>query len=958
MHPKQLTPWLILSGLGLTTFLAVGQQGAPSGRRVDDAALKNAGQSGDEWLSYGRTPGETRYSPLNQINAANVSRLGLAWSYEVGTGGGNQEATPLLWNGNLYSITNWSVVFAVDARTGKERWRWDPEVNRPAVGPRICCGVVNRGLALYHGLIIAPVIDGRLEALDAESGKVVWEARVAFPQENYTVTMAPRIAKGKVIIGVSGSEYPVRGFFSAFDADTGRLAWKFYTVPGDPSKPFENPALKKAAETWDGEWWKLGGGATVWDGMAYDPEADLIYVGTGNGGPWPEPLRHSKGKDNLFVASILAVRPETGELKWYFQPVPGDSWDYDSVQQLLLADVTIKGQPRKVLMQANKDGFYYVIDRVTGQFISGQPFARVTWARGLNEATGRPIVNPEAHYGAEAITIAPSAGGAHNWSPMSFNPATGLVYIPSNLSSTQALALDTKFEYHADRKNTGINRAAAPAGGGQVAGTDAASKTPPSPPAIGPEPVEGQRGVLLAWDPVTQKERWRVNGGGPIGGGTVTTAGNLVFQVVPDGRIMAYSADKGEKLLEIQTGLRGGMGPPVTYMLDGKQYISFMGGTGQILNTTAGVTAANATAPVLPKLLTFVLDGKAPMPADKPTVTTLLGTGVKGYSDTQVNNPYGMAIGPDGALYFCDLDNQRIRRLDLVSKQVTTVAGNGQRGYQGDGGPAVNASLSAPHELTFDTKGDLYFAERDNHVVRKVDMKTGIISTVAGTGTAGYSGDGGPGAQSQLRQPHCVLFDRDGSLLICDLGNLRVRRLHLDTGVIETYAGTGEAKMPVEGAAVRGTALNGPRTLALASNGDLFVALREGNAIYRIDRASETLHKIAGTGENGFIGDGGPALAAKFGGSASGNAARVAGPKGLALSPSGELFVADTESHAIRRIELKSGIISTVLGTGEIGDGPEPDPLHAKLNRPHAVLFANGVLYVADSEAHRIRVLR
>ena len=339
-------------------------------------------------------------------------------------------------------------------------------------------------------------------------------------------------------------------------------------------------------------------------------------------------------------------------------------------------------------------------------------------------------------------------------------------------------------------------------------------------------------------------------------------------------------------------------------------------------------------------------------------VTTLVGTGTPGFSETDVHNPYGMALGPDGAIYFCDLDNQRIRRLDLVSKQVTTVAGNGQRGYQGDGGPAVNASLSAPHELTFDTKGDLYFAERDNHVVRKVDMKTGIISTVAGTGTAGYSGDGGPGAQSQLRQPHCVLFDRDGSLLICDLGNLRVRRLHLDTGVIETYAGTGEAKMPVEGAAVRGTALNGPRTLALASNGDLFVALREGNAIYRIDRASETLHKIAGTGENGFSGDGGPALAAKFGGSASGNAARVAGPKGLALSPSGELFVADTESHAIRRIELKSGIISTVLGTGEMGDGPEPDPLHAKLNRPHAVLFANGVLYVADSEAHRIRVLR
>jgi quinohemoprotein ethanol dehydrogenase len=936
----------MLAGLGLTGFLAVGQQP----RRVDDAVLKNAGQNGDEWLSYGRTQGETRYSPLNQINTANVSRLGLDWSYDVGLGGGGQEATPLVWNGAIYGITNWSIVFAVDARTGKERWRWDPEVNREKVGPKICCGVVNRGLAFYNGMIIAPVVDGRLEALDAQTGKVVWEARVAYPQDSYSITMAPRIAKGKVIVGVSGAEYPVRGFFSAFDANTGHFAWKFYTVPGDPSKPFENPALKKAAETWDGQWWKLGGGATVWDGMAYDPEADLLYVGTGNGGPWPEPLRQSKGKDNLYVASILAVRPETGELKWYFQPVPGDSWDFDSVQQLLLADITIKGQPRKVLMQANKDGFYYVLDRVTGQFISGQPFARVTWAKGLNEATGRPIVNEEAHYGNDAISISPSAGGGHNWSPMSFNPATGLVYIPSNPNSSQTIAMDPKFEYHPDRKNLGINRAAAPAGG---------AKTPPTLPGIGPEPVEGQRGVLMAWDPVTQKERWRVAGGGSIGGGTVTTAGNLVFQVVPDGRLMAYSADKGEKLLEVQTGLRGGMGPPVTYMLDGKQYVSFMGGTGVITTQLPGGANANAAGrPALPKLLTFVIDGKTPMPSDNPTVSTVLGTGVKGYSDTQVNNPYGMTMGPDGALYFCDVDNQRIRRLDLTTKQVTTIAGDGQRGYKGDGGPAVAASLSAPHELAFDSKGDLYFAERDNHVIRKVDMKSGIISTVAGTGVAGFSGDGGPAKQAHLRQPHCVLFDRDGTLLICDLGNHRIRRLHPDTGIIETWSGTGEAKGPAEGAPVKGTPLNGPRTLAMASNGDLYVALREGNAIYRIDHASETLHKIAGTGENGFGGDGGPALAAKFGGAATGAAARLAGPKGLALGPNDELYVADTESHAIRRIDLKTGIITTVLGTGEMGDGPESDPLKCKLNRPHAVLFANGVLYVADSEANRIRMLR
>src|SRR5882672_4870068 len=357
MRTRKVTVlFLSLTGLVLATWILAGQRT----RRIDDAALKNAGKTGEEWLTYGLTPGETRYSPLKQIDASNVSRLGLAWPYDIGPGGGNQEGTPLFWNGTIFGITNWSVVFAVDARTGKEKWRWDPEVNQVAVRPKICCGVVNRGIAIYEGKIIAPAIDGRLLALDAETGKVVWEARVAYPQDQHTITMAPRIAKGKVIIGVSGGDRPTRGFFDAYDAATGRRAWRFYTVPGDPSKPFENAAMKKAAETWDGDWWKVGGGGTVWDGMAYDPDEDLLYVGTGNGGPWPEELRKSKGKDNLYVCSILAVKPDTGELKWYHQMVPGDSWDFDSVQQLMLADVTIKGRQRKVIMQANKDGFYYV----------------------------------------------------------------------------------------------------------------------------------------------------------------------------------------------------------------------------------------------------------------------------------------------------------------------------------------------------------------------------------------------------------------------------------------------------------------------------------------------------------------------------------------------------------------------------------------------------------------------
>ena len=437
-----------LGATGLSLFLAYSAMGQQP-RKVDDAALRNAVKSGEEWLSYGLTPGETRYSPLNQINATNASRLGLAWSFEITYGGGgNQEATPLYSNGTLYSVTNWSIVYALDARTGKEKWHWDPEVNQDKVRSKICCGVVHRGVAIYDGKIIAPIIDGRLVALDINTGKPVWETRVSYTQDNYTLTMAPRVAKGKVIIGAAGSEYPVRGFIAGFDAQTGRQAWKFYTVPGDPSKPFEDDAMKMAAATWDQAALKKynGVGGSVWDSIAYDPDANLIYFGTGNAGPWPAALRGAELKDNLFAASIVALDVDTGKYKWHFQNVPSDTWDYDSVQQLLIADMTIRGQQRKVIMQANKNGFYYVLDRVSGKFISGQPFAALNWAKGLDEATGRPIINKDAFYTEnESVAIIPGAGGAHNWSPMSYNPTTGLVYIPTSASGGMTYSLTPNF---------------------------------------------------------------------------------------------------------------------------------------------------------------------------------------------------------------------------------------------------------------------------------------------------------------------------------------------------------------------------------------------------------------------------------------------------------------------------------------------------------------------------------
>jgi quinohemoprotein ethanol dehydrogenase len=549
----------------------------------------------DAWPTHHGDYSGRRYSTLKQIDTTNAKRLGLAWSYVMGAGGGNQEGTPLMWNNTLYGITTWSVVFALDARTGKEIWRWDPAIDQPVVRPAICCGNVNRGIAIYNGMIIAPSIDGRLFALDALTGKPVWETRVVDSKELFTLTMAPRIAGGKVIIGAAGGDRPTRGNFVAVDAQTGKFEWRFYTVPGDPSKPFENEAMRVAAKTWGPDFFKNGGGGAVWDGFAYDPEANLVYVGTGNPMPWVQNFRTPLGLDALYTCSILAVDLTTGQLKWHYQAVPNDTWDYDNVQHLMLLDLTINGRPRKVITQAAKNGFFYVLDRVTGEFISAQPFVKVSWALGMSKE-GRPIVNPKAFYDAnDPISIYPTGGGGHNWSPMSFNPGTGLVYIPA---SYQTFPYQAQAEY-----KPGTSGYVRPRGDTRLVE-----------PSFGPEPPPGARNGLQAWDPVSQKLRWNLPGGGGIGGGTTTTAGNLVFQVINDGRFRAISADKGEVLYEVQTN-RTGMAPPITYEVDGRQYVAFGGGLGRA-NSVVGPT--NDTAENAPMMFVFALDGKAPLPAPPP----------------------------------------------------------------------------------------------------------------------------------------------------------------------------------------------------------------------------------------------------------------------------------------------------------------------------------------------------
>ena len=577
---------------------------APDGAAVTDAALLNGWKSG-EWLMAAGNYDATRYSPLTQINASNVNKLGLAWYYDTDSLPGTLEASPVISNGTLYATVTWGVVFAVDARTGKEKWRWDPSVghqnfptgslgnpDKVRTGPSLCCGPGNRGVAVYDGKVYVGTLDARLVALDAETGKVVWSVQTADKNADYSITGAPLIVKDKVIIGNGGGEFAVRGFISAYDAETGKLDWRFYTVPGDPSKPFENKAMEAAAKTWspDIPWWKLGGGGNPWNAISYDPQLDLLYFGTGQAGPWVQKFRSKRGHGQSL--HLLDHRGEAGdgEVRVVF---PGrrraTSGTTTRSPIWCLADVTIDGKLRHVIMQAPKNGYFYVIDRKTGKFISGAPLQKITWAKGLDPKTGRPIVNPEAHYGTTPTVVWPGPGGGHVWQGMSFNPATNLVYVTPGMASSFAYVQAPEFKPELGEYNWGIIfRDAAGRGTGPVAGRgNGAPPPPPRPPA----PPAGN--FLVAWDPATETAAWKVPATG--GGGTMTTAGNLVFAASNGGDFEAFSADKGEKLWSVK--LQGGFANPVCYMLDGKEYVSVLAG-----RQGKG------------RLYTFTLDGNVPVP--------------------------------------------------------------------------------------------------------------------------------------------------------------------------------------------------------------------------------------------------------------------------------------------------------------------------------------------------------
>ncbi len=525
---------------------------ACSGSDVEQSNLPDV-----EWPNYGLNQGETRYSDLADINETNIGQLGLAWSFELNTQRG-VETTPLVVGGTMYATAPWSVVHALDAATGEARWTYDPKVDRQW-GRWACCDVVNRGAAIDGDRLFIGALDGRLIALDRHTGNELWSVQTTPTDKPYTITGAPRVAGNKVVIGNGGAEYGVRGYVTAYDVATGEQIWRFYTVPGNPESPLEHPDLELALPTWSGgKWWEVGGGGTAWDGMAYDPALNIVYIGVGNGSPWSRYVRSPGGGDNLFLASILAINAETGRLVWHYQTTPGDNWDYTATQHIMLADVDIDGETRQVLLQAPKNGFLYMLDRATGELLSATPYVAMNWASHVDVETGRPVEIVDGNYANDPKKVSPGPQGGHNWQPMSFSEKTNLLYLPAH-DTGMWYSNEADFEHNPRGWNLAMD----------LDGTEGLGEE---------DPVEF-RGHLLAWDPVAGHPVWQKRFAGHWNGGVLSTAGGLVFQGTADGNFTAYRDTDGEQLWQVHS-TTGIFAPPVTYRIGGEQYIVVAAGIG------------------------------------------------------------------------------------------------------------------------------------------------------------------------------------------------------------------------------------------------------------------------------------------------------------------------------------------------------------------------------------------
>lgn len=564
---------------------------------IDDEALSDENRNA-EWLAYGRTHNERRFSPLEDINVNNISDLSVDWYLDLPNDIG-LVSTPLVVDGILYFTGTMNIVRAINAVSGELIWEYDPEVAKTIGDTRQVGWAHNRGLSFYKGKVFAATWDGRLIAIDAKTGKEIWTAVTFDPERALYITGAPKAFKDKVIIGNGGTENgPTRGFVTAYDAETGKEAWKFYIVPGNPADGFENEAMEMAAKTWTGEWWKHGGGGNAWHGFTYDPDLDVLYIGTGNGSPWNRKIRSPEGGDNLFLCSIVALDPDTGEYLWHYQTTPGESWDYNSNMDIILADLTIEGEAVKALLHAPKNGFFYVINRETGKLISAEPFVETTWASHIDMETGKPVEIEGARYDNGPVDLTPSPWGAHSWQSMSYNPQTGLAYIP-----TQHQAVKFSDEGMDLSSWQSVEYA-----GGTGVGLAFADSQPRTYPAS-----------LQAWDPIKQELAWSVPQDIFWNAGTLTTAGNLVFQGRADGKFLAYNAETGETVWTFDAGL-GISAPPITYKIDGKQYIALLVGFG------GGYARGGWEAHKLGwsyrihtrRLITFSLDGGFQMPALPP----------------------------------------------------------------------------------------------------------------------------------------------------------------------------------------------------------------------------------------------------------------------------------------------------------------------------------------------------